>query len=616
MPLVESFPLFSNASTEIFHFPQKLKEKVEFEKIYFLKVFKKGGKVFLIEPFLKKIYVLSQKDWLDYKKKTKNLNYFKEKLKIPKKLRILHLVLAPHCNLKCNYCIDFSFKKRPQFLSFEQLKIAVDFLAKESPVCGISFVTSGEPTLNFKVLKKGLSYIKKKLRPKRLEISTNGVFLSKSQILWLANNFQVLQISLDGPPEIQDFQRPLFNGQKSSIFVERTIKVLTQEKKNFKVSCTITPFSVGKEKEIFTYFWRLGIKNLNFHQVYSLRSGKKVKGNFKKEKRKIFRSLFKLKEWFDFSGLHPTIQPDYIFESKTLFSCPVGTAFVVSPENLIFACPLLSTKEDFKFQKNAKELLIGNLNLKQKKLNIDYQKLEKLKKFHLLPKECQKCDFKFCFGGCFLTNKFKGKRIIPDKNKCWEEKIGFYLLGKYLFNQYLFQFFPHFETKNNSLFLRFLFSNLKVSNKKGPFFEKIDLENTNYSKLLKDLLPKLTSKNAFSLLLISPIQKNPLNKEKALSFEKFLTLLSKFNIPFRITKPIVFSFEIPEIEKRFYSNFPIPRNCYQCLEMFKVQKNKIIFCNGEEIKNIQKERVKIYQKFKQKTFSNPPSCIVFFSNLL
>lgn len=605
------------ANVDLFPFlfrPPFLRKERDFKKkFFFLKISKIQGKVFVLEPFLKKIYLLSLSNWQKYQKRLNNIDYLKEKLTLPEDFRILHFVLAPHCNLKCQYCIDLSFKRKPAFLSFSQFKAAVDFLAKSKKPVGVSFVSSGEPTLNFPLLKKAIPYIKKRLKLKRLEISTNGVLNSKKDLLWLAKNFQILQISCDGPPEIQDKVRPLKNGGKSSPFVEKTIKILVKEKKNFKVACTISSYSLYKEKKILGYFLSLGVKDVTFRPVYSLGGGEKIlkEGNFLK---KILKSLFILKELSDFLGKNFDITPTYIFDTKTLFACPVGACLVVTPSSKIFACSLLAGKEDFKFQKNAKKLVIGKINEKTKKVEINFKKVKKLRELRLKSKECEKCDYKFCFGGCFLTNSFTKDKVLINKENCLRHRLSFSFLGKYLLEKNYFQIFPHFEEKKGKLYLNFLFFKLNCLNKKEIFFLKLDLEKEDYGKRKKEI-KKWAKGKIFKIVLISPTQKNSLDKKRALDFYNFLLFLEKNLIPFKITKPITFSFEASKIEEKLLNKFLIPRNCYQCLEMFLVKNKKLVFCNKIKSKiNLKKAtRFQIYKIFKKRALSFLPCCPAFFN---
>src|SRR6056297_2167166 len=169
----------------------------------------------------------------------------KEKFSQPEDLFIF---LTSNCNLRCQYCFASGGEKR-KVIDFDFTKAGIDYVLEKNKEKKINlyFHGGGEPTLAFDLLKKIVSYAKSKADIIKLGLQTNGV-AQKHVIDYLSNNKFRLSVSIDGPPSIQDKQRPQKGGGKSSFFTERTIKYLVQQNYPYlRARSTISQFSVDKQ---------------------------------------------------------------------------------------------------------------------------------------------------------------------------------------------------------------------------------------------------------------------------------------------------------------------------------------------------------------------------------
>lgn len=87
-------------------------------------------------------------------------------------------------------------------------------------------------------------------------IATNGV-LSAQKATWLAQNFDLIGLSCDGPPDVQNRQRPLWSSRAGSDYVERTARILREWDTPFDVRVTVTPETVHRQAEIANYICRV-----------------------------------------------------------------------------------------------------------------------------------------------------------------------------------------------------------------------------------------------------------------------------------------------------------------------------------------------------------------------
>ncbi|MDM8542579.1 hypothetical protein QUF90_16010 [Desulfococcaceae bacterium HSG9] len=83
-------------------------------------------------------------------------------------------------------------------------------------------------------------------------MATNGI-ISSDNAHWLSDNIDLVGLSLDGPPDIQNMQRPYRNGRPTSKIVERTGHILAKGPSVLHVRATITPDTNTRQAEIVKY---------------------------------------------------------------------------------------------------------------------------------------------------------------------------------------------------------------------------------------------------------------------------------------------------------------------------------------------------------------------------
>jgi uncharacterized protein len=105
-------------------------------------------------------------------------------------------------------------------------------------------------------------------------LATNGVF-SPDRARWLAAHLSLVGISCDGPPGIQDRQRPAADGRATAHAVERTARILAESGVTFAVRSTITPATMARQTDIVEYLHgRLGAREIRFEPVYGWTGGR------------------------------------------------------------------------------------------------------------------------------------------------------------------------------------------------------------------------------------------------------------------------------------------------------------------------------------------------------
>lgn len=173
--------------------------------------------------------------------------------------------LTTKCNLRCVYC--YNNKERSaveeQTLPLHIAKAGVDYFYETNESRHIRFYGPGEPTQAFELLKEIVAYAKEKSPDTTTELQTNGCFNKKVRE-WLLNNLNIIWVSFDGEPDIQNANRPCANGKPSSDIIEDNVKWLIANKgdRNLMIGArmTMTNGNIDRQKNIIDYLLSIGIK--------------------------------------------------------------------------------------------------------------------------------------------------------------------------------------------------------------------------------------------------------------------------------------------------------------------------------------------------------------------
>ena len=201
---------------------------------------------------IKKVAV-SLEDYL----KTINLSHHKKEM--------LSVFVTTECNLNCDYCFTNKHEDghRNQTVDLEFVKKGIDDYFETDYLRHIRFFGAGEPTVKLDLIKAIHKYAKEKGGDcVTFEIQTNGAF-NGSTANWLAKNIDIIWISCDGTPDMQDLHRKcLDTRKKSSELIERNIRILRSGNNFVGIRATITNENVDRQKEMIDYFCQLGIKHI------------------------------------------------------------------------------------------------------------------------------------------------------------------------------------------------------------------------------------------------------------------------------------------------------------------------------------------------------------------
>jgi sulfatase maturation enzyme AslB (radical SAM superfamily) len=188
------------------------------------------------------------------------------------------LTLYPQsdCNLRCVYCQNERGFLAGAALDEELITAGAMLVAENCHRLGRTFYAvfhgGGEPLLDRRRVAGTVAVINRVAIEQGVPcfryVATNGV-LSTEDAVWLARHFDLVGLSCDGPPDIQDRQRPRRDGGTTAGAVERTARVLRQEGTHFHVRTTITSATVRRQAEIVEYLCRaLAPEEIRFEPAY------------------------------------------------------------------------------------------------------------------------------------------------------------------------------------------------------------------------------------------------------------------------------------------------------------------------------------------------------------
>ncbi|MBO6133372.1 MAG: thioether cross-link-forming SCIFF peptide maturase [Lachnospiraceae bacterium] len=219
-----------------------------------------------VRTLIKQKYLFSPDIYKDYAKE------FIERQAEEGIIKAMCLHVAHDCNLKCAYCFagEGEYHGDRGLMDFETGKAALDFLMDRSGSrvnLEVDFF-GGEPTMNFDVVKRLVSYGREqeKIRNKkfRFTLTTNGILLNDEILDFVNAQMGNLVLSIDGRKEVNDRMRPTANGLGSSydIIVPKFLKAAkSRNQTNYYVRGTYTHYNTDFAKDV------LHLHDLGFEQI-------------------------------------------------------------------------------------------------------------------------------------------------------------------------------------------------------------------------------------------------------------------------------------------------------------------------------------------------------------
>lgn len=336
---------------------------------------------------------------------------------IPEPTEVI-LIPTTDCNLKCVYCINSAGETKIDLepkVAFSTIDFIVEnALRKDESLIKVDFHGGGEPFLlrNWDNIRKIVDYAKDTSYKNNLELQlssiTNGI-LNNEQLNFIVNNFGNIFVSMDGPQDIQDSQRPP-NSFKS---VMKTIDFFDSQNYEYSIGSTITRNSVKRMKELVIFFHEMtSVKNLQFEPVFEC--GRcKTTGTEAPETKTFIKYFFPAYERAKKLGIVLSTSPGELEALKYTYCGATGKNFIVTPEGFVTSCLEVTLKSD----PRSDIFFYGYFEPHSKKFKFELKKFKYLTSRTVNNLEyCSDCFVKYnCAGGCLTkVNQVTGDIFNPS----------------------------------------------------------------------------------------------------------------------------------------------------------------------------------------------------------
>lgn len=326
------------------------------------------------------------------------------------KKEMISIFVTTECNLNCDYCFTNKNQDehKAQTISLDFVKKGIDDYFESEDTRGymrhVRFFGAGEPTAKFNLLKDICEYARQKGGPSvTFEIQTNGAF-SDATAKWMKENINIIWISCDGTPDIQDKHRPFKdNNRKSSAAIEKNIKILQEynSKAFVGIRATITSENITRQHEMIDYFHGLGIRDIWVDPIFPS-VGKEALCKENDFDTMLFAEEFlkatkyaKENDVFYGSILTCNFNDSVNKHCRTCIPVPHLTT-----DGFVSACDMALFGKD---ENHMSEMIYGSWNKETGEIKYDKNKIEHLQsRTTENMQHCEMCSAKECCGGYCL----------------------------------------------------------------------------------------------------------------------------------------------------------------------------------------------------------------------
>ena len=241
------------------------------------------------------------------------------------------------------------------------------------------------------------------------ELQTNGLFNSEEDAKWIAENFNYVWFSLDGPKFVNDKHRPDEFGGGRTDEIENNLKTVMEYGRSIVgVRSTVVEELLSNQEEIVRHYHSLGVKYLCLNPIIrQIKRGETKIREVTKNDIMVFAEGFV--RAFNLGkklGMHINSSLTFNFDEPTCIACrsllPVPQ---LNPDGSVSSCDMALYSDT---EPSLQPFLYGHWNPKTQRIVYDLDKIKTLqsRKLGNLP-ICDSCEIKdYCAGGCAGRGSF------------------------------------------------------------------------------------------------------------------------------------------------------------------------------------------------------------------
>lgn len=316
----------------------------------------------------------------------------------------LTLNVTQLCNLHCNYCAaggDGTYGDPVRQISIEKTFPQIQLLMNRLTAGGEFNITflGGEPLMYPQVIKAIGEYTRKLAEEKQVhadfQIITNGTLITDEVVDIIASIKPTVTLSLDGPAEINDQQRPQRNGTSSTAKAIAGLETLLRSKAKFGAVLLHAVFNRKHTdvEKVWDFFQQFNVDKMEFtfdvtekDEAANMAFVESLKATARKAVAKGGEQELRRLQYFDiyFSQL----DEQYLRENH----CGTGKSLLsLDSRNQVYQCPL---------EVSHKDRMIGNES------QINWDRMKPLEKPLIELNQCGTCWARhLCGGGCLFNHE-------------------------------------------------------------------------------------------------------------------------------------------------------------------------------------------------------------------
>jgi uncharacterized protein len=320
----------------------------------------------------------------------------------------LGLIPTRGCNLACEYCGFVAPEDADKIMDLELARDAIAWYLDLVVQAGLQSAEvhffGGEPFCAEEVVDFAFHFARLKAANAgctvRFEVATNGTF-DEERCRWVADSFDTVILSLDGPPDIQDRHRPRKNGRGSFEAVARSATILSQGAAELSFRVCVTEETVGRMAQIAAWLVQeFRPVSVCFEPVQPS-APSEAAGLYPPDPWSFARGFVQAAWTLEACGVVPVYAAADIHARRVSF-CPVGQdVAIVSPGGTIAACYLLRQEWEAK----GFDLLLGRIE--GGAVSLDGNAVEATRGLNVWSKPlCEHCFCRWhCAGGCHVNHQ-------------------------------------------------------------------------------------------------------------------------------------------------------------------------------------------------------------------
>jgi uncharacterized protein len=315
------------------------------------------------------------------------------------------LFATSRCNLRCRYCYAEAGKKSED-MSTEIAKAAIDLVANHAgrmglPEFAVGFHGGGEPTVAWNFITETVGYAREKADRKGLEVeifaASNGMFNEKQRD-FILKYFTSLNISLDGPEDVQNYNRPCADGSGSFARVRENLKFFDAQGFKYGIRATVTERNVHRMAETVEWFAsEFNFTSLHLEPVWSC--GRCLTtGETAPRDEDFIHHFVRAMEKAEQVGIRLEYSGLRLDSLISRFCAATGDGFNVLPDGRVSSCYEITEADDPK----AALFHYGRYDAGSKAFVFDKDRIQRLQRYSVEYLDyCRDCFCKWhCAGDC------------------------------------------------------------------------------------------------------------------------------------------------------------------------------------------------------------------------